>query len=71
MMEFGTSLGATGVQIAEIELIWCDDTATGTCIADRAAPVAVTATAVDLRPVEWSKNILTGRDGQRHGRTGC
>jgi hypothetical protein len=34
-------------------------------------PVAVTATAVDLRPVEWSKNILTGRDGQRHGRTGC
>ncbi|KAJ7211457.1 hypothetical protein C8J57DRAFT_309284 [Mycena rebaudengoi] len=34
-------------------------------------PVAVTATAVDLRPVEWSKKILTGRDGQRHGRTGC
>ncbi|KAJ7288898.1 hypothetical protein C8J57DRAFT_1214987 [Mycena rebaudengoi] len=34
-------------------------------------PVAVTATAVDLRPVEWSKKILTGWDGQRRGRTGC
>ncbi|KAJ7136058.1 hypothetical protein C8R44DRAFT_952708 [Mycena epipterygia] len=52
------------------DFLTCLNDSMVTDIPDRTATRAVTATAVEKRPVEWSNFFLTGRHGQRHGRDG-